>query len=226
MVRKSSKTRKSKASPPSQEKGMTIPQLRRAFEHIDRWVKGHNGDVEGFQKEWKKTFGKEVSKDAAKDYLQFVHKQKGGGQVMTPAPLGYDLRAGAETPYGSFPEYVTGGFGFANMDSVSLGCGKESITPSIPSGMGSNLVGGRRVRKTRRRGKQTGGALPSLSTAVSEFLSRPFGMSSPPSTTQDTQMISKGYNGFPSPRPEINDLNFVQNPPIYNANIAPTSRAF
>jgi hypothetical protein len=182
---------------------------------------------------WKKIFGKEVSKEAAKDYLQFVHsnvskgKQSGGGQVITPAPLGYDLRAGADIPYGSFPKYVSDGFGFANMDSLTAV--KEDITPKLPADLGSNLVGGARKRKagkTRKGKKQSGGGLPSITTAVAEFLTRPFGMSSPPTASQDAQILAKGGDSLPSPRPEINDLQFTPKPTIYNASINPTSRSF
>ena len=227
MVRKTKKVSKITAKADS---GMTIPELRRSFEHVERWVKSHGADVEGFQTMWKKTFGKEVSKEAAKDYLQFVHakgKQSGGGQLITPAPLGYDLRAGADIPYGSFPKYVSDGFGFANMDSLTAV--KEDITPKLPADLGSNLVGGakkKRIGKTRRAKKQSGGGLPSFSTAMAEFLTRPFGMGSPPSASQDCQMLAKGSAGFPSPRPEINDLQFTAKPTIYNASINPTSRSF
>lgn len=224
MVRKTKK-----ASKPSNNTGMTVPELRRSFEHVERWVKSHGADVEGFQTMWKKTFGKEVSKEAAKDYLQFVHakdkgKQSGGGQDMTPAPLGYDLRAGADIPYGSFPAYVTGGFGFANMDSLTAV--KEDITPKLPADLGSNLVGGakkKRIPKTRKAKKQSGGGIGSVFT---EFLTRPFGMSSPLTFSQDAQMLSKGVTGLASPRPEINDLQFTPKPTIYNASINPTSRSF
>jgi hypothetical protein len=225
MVRKTKKVSKTKV-----DSGMTVPELRRSFEHVERWVKSHGADVEGFQMMWKKTFGKEVSKEAAKDYLQFVHakgKQSGGGQVMAPAPLGYDLRAGADIPYGSFPKYVSDGFGFANMDSLTAV--KEDITPKLPADLGSNLVGGakkKRVGKTRKSKKQSGGGLPSITTAVAEFLTRPFGMGAPPTASQDAQMLAKGHAGFPSPRPEINDLQFTPKPTIYNASINPTSRAF
>jgi hypothetical protein len=222
-----------KAAKTQKESGMTVPELRRAFEHVERWTKTHSGDVEGFQAMWKKVFGKEVSKDAAKDYLDFVKakggKQSGGGQVMSPAPLGYDLRAGADIPYGSFPKYVSDGFGFANMDSLTAMSGKEDITPKLPADLGSNLVGGARkarLRKTRRAKKQSGGGLPAFSTAVAEFLTRPFGMGSPPSASQDAQMLSKGLNTLPSPRPEINDLEFTPKPTIYNASINPVSRSF
>ena len=207
---------------------LTIPQLRKAFERIESYVKTHKDDVKGFRKEWKQTFGKDVSEEAARDYLAFVRdmKQQSGGA----APVDYDLRAGADIPHGNFPAYVDSGFGFANVDSFRAQSGKEDITPIIPVGMGSNTVmkGGKRSkRKTRKLKKQKGGAyLPSLTTAVSEFMTRPFGMSSPPTTAQQTQMEAKGVAGFPSGRPEDNPLPPLTNQPIYSATISPASRTF
>lgn len=223
----------SKEAKASSETGMTIPQLRKAFEHIDRWTSSHSGDVEGFRAEWKKTFGKEVGKQAAQDYLTFVKSAKGkkgsqkGGGTLSPAPLGYDMRAGADLPYGSFPEYVSGGFGFANMDSLKLDCAKDQ-TPRLPADLGSNKVGGgskKAHRKSRKSTKTQGGG--GIGTALTEFLTRPFGMNSPPSAAQDLQTIARGSpESLASPRPEINPLPFTQKPVIYNASIAKTSSQY
>lgn len=230
MVRKTRKAKKATG------KAMSVPQLRRAFEHIDSFVAKKGTDIDGFRKEWKKTFGKEVSKAAAEDYLKFVKSkksQKGGGALtMTPAALGYDMRAGTDTPYGSFPSYVSGGFGFANADSVAAACGRENITPKLPADLGSNKVGGGR-RKTR---KQKGGAF-SLAQFLSngaEALQRPIGMGSvlTPNTAgalYTTQMLAKGHptgtNGvFNSPRPEVPAFNFPTPGTSYAAYVSPSSR--
>lgn len=217
----------SKEKQKEKSKVMTIPQLRKAFEHMEKFR-----DLETFRKEWKKTFGKEVSKEAAEDYLKFVKasgsgKQSGGSSPLAGAPLDYTTRPGTDLPYGSYPQYISGGFGFANMDSLSQQCGKETqLWPGVPASSvtGSNefMKGGKR-NKTR---KQKGGSFPSLGTAFSEFLQRPFGMSSPPSAAQDLQMLAKGVNTLPSPRPEVNNLPFTQPPTIYNANISTSSRTF
>lgn len=200
---------------------MTIPQLRRAFEHMEKFR-----DVDNFRKEWKKVFGKEISKTSAEDYLKYVSSKKDSKQHGGMAPLDYTTRPGADLPYGSFNQYVSSGFGFANQDSLMTQCGKEThLWPSPLPGSGSNVVGGgkRSKRKTR---KQKGGALPSLSTAVSEFMSRPFGMNSPPNSLQDASLQWKGVDSLPSPRPEINDLKYTHNPTIYNASISPIVRTF
>jgi hypothetical protein len=223
------KTRKALKHLKKQNRGLTVPQLRKSFEHIHSYVKKHNNDVPGFRKEWKKIFGKDVSEEAARDYLAFMKEhgtraQSGGS--FSPAPIDYDMRAGADIPYGNFPAYVSSGFGFANIDSFHAQSGKEDITPILPQGLGSNAVMKGGKRKTRK-GKQHGGAyLPSLTTAVSEFVNRPFGMNSPPTTSQQTQMEIKGVNGFPSGRPEDNPLPSLTNQPIYSASISPASRSF
>ena len=219
---------------------MTVPQLRRAFEHIDRFVAKKGQSVDAFRKEWKKTFGKEVSRAAAEEYLKFKAGRKGkmsgmsGGatQVFSPAPLDYDLRAGADIPHASYPKYVADGFGFANMDGFASGCGKENMTPTIPAGMGSNAVGGGRKRKTRKGKKQAGGSASTtdffqkLGYLAPEIMSRPMPMQSPPSVINTASMLSKGYNEFASPRPEYPTFQTSITPNTYAAYVSPVSRAF
>jgi hypothetical protein len=216
---------------------LTVPGLRRAFEHIDRFVHtkvlklSEKEGVAAFRKEWKKVFG-QISEQSAKDYLHFMrstassasskkHGQKGGAvTVLAPASIGYDMRGGEGEA--SVPPYVAGGIA-PPMDSQ---IGEPRYFPPPAADMNSNEVGqkGGRRRKTRR--KQKGGALPSVGTALAEFVSRPFGMSSPITSAQDSQMFAKGYNSFPSPRPEINDINFAGRATIYNSTISPVSRMF
>jgi hypothetical protein len=224
MVRK---TRKNKSA----SKGMTVPQLRKSFEHIETYAR--KNDLGAFRKEWKKTFGKPITESAAKDYLSFLktadtHSQKGGAQPLTGAPLDYSLRAGSDpSTAANVPPYVQSGFGFANMDSFRLMSGLENITPRIPADMGRNDVisGGGKKRKTRKG--QKGGALPSLSTAVSEFMTRPFTMQSPPSTGNILTMAAKGHTGeFDSPRPENNNLSFTESPTVYSATANNQLRTF
>jgi hypothetical protein len=228
MVRKTRKQAKN-------GKAMTIIQLRKAFDHIEHYVKAKKPDVESFCKEWKKTFGKEVSHEAAEDYLKFVSTkgQGGGGSVaITPAPLGYDLRAGAETPHGSFPEYVSGGFGFANKPSF-VGTNEIVNFPNPPAGLGSNKVGGgkaKKGKKTRKTKKHRGGGLWDTSkTLTAELFNRPF-LANPTAGAQsrmyDTQMLAKGLPGLPSPRPEIHNFVFKSNPANYAAYVSPSSAKF
>jgi hypothetical protein len=191
--------------------------------------------VEAFRSEWKKLFGKSVSAEAARDYLAFVREQKtqkGGGALPEGAPIDQMLRAGTDTPYGSFPPYVDGGFGFANHDSFIQDCGKPNPFPVPPAGLGFNevgkaLTGGARRRgahaQTRRRsagrdrkGQQRGGGIGS---AIDEAFQRPLGMGMPPSMLQGAQMEFKGIE-MPSSRPENNPLSFTAPPTVLNIKIA------
>jgi hypothetical protein len=220
------KTRKGKSK--QKVRPLTVPQLRKAFEHIEAHVVKSGYDTDAFRKEWKKTFGKDVSEEAAKDYLMFVKstgKQSGGG--LQGAPLDYVTRAGADpSTAAQVPPYVQSGF-FIPEKSFGAGSGvTESIGPKLPlpADVGSNLVSKGGARKTRKGKKvQKGGALfPSLSTAVSEFMSRPFLANSPPNVLNDLQYASKGQaSELSSPRPEINPLKYTQAPSdtIYGTTI-------
>ena len=223
-----SKTRKAKSNLSSPIKSLSVPELRRAFEHIDRFVDtkvmrlSEKEGIAAFRKEWKKTFG-QISEKAAKDYLHYMRstskKQKGGAvTVLSPASLGYEMRAGEGGP--SVPPYVAGGL--APPADSQIGAPRAFPLPA--AGLGDNAFqkGGKR-RKTR---KQKGGALPAFGTALAEFVSRPFGMGAPPSASQDAQTLMRGYNQFSSPRPEVNDLSLTQGKTVFNAAISPVSRMF
>ena len=222
-----SKTRKSKTS----VKGLSVPELRSAFEHIDRFVDtkvlrlSEKEGIIAFRKEWKKTFG-QISEMAAKDYLHYMrttasaHKQKGG--ALSPASINYEMRPVEGGP--SVPPYMVGGLGPPADSQI----GPAKVFPLPAVGLGDNSVsqtGGRRGRRSgKKTRKQKGGALPSFGTALAEFVSRPFGISAPPTASQDTQMLLKGYNQFSSPRPEIDSLNLAHGRTVYNATISPVSR--
>jgi len=230
MVRKTKKAAKSNSRSP---KTMTVPKLRHAFEHIQRFL--HKGSsVPAFRKEWKKVFGTELSEKVAADYLAFVEadksrskKQRGGAQLFSPAALGYDMTM-PSIGVPSVPAYVAGGMGLP-ADSITATCGQVGKSPFLPpaASMGSNQVGGNRKRGTRKlvKGRQNGGAL-SLSNAFSEFMQRPLQMGSPPTIGNDIMMLSKGYNQFSSPRPEINPVGGLPPPAIYTAGILPISKTF
>lgn len=161
-----------------QRKGvMTIPQLRKAFEHMESFTgslltreKGSVAQRKAFQKEWQRVFHRSVDDKAADAYLKFeakkgkkskkgTRKQKGGSMPqLGMAPLDYSTRPGINGVHGTFPAYVTSGFDMynqINQDSPRLGCGVENITPKIPADLGSNAVnfqkGGKRSRKNRTR---------------------------------------------------------------------------
>ncbi len=159
-------------------KALTIPQLRKSFDHIDSWVESHLSKkalkdlVPAFQAEWKKTFHHDVNAKAAEAYLAIKHrsgskktkKQRGGAAALAGAPLDYMTRQGVYGVYGNFPQYVSSGLSFynqINQDSLTAACGTENITPKLPADMGSNEVqkggkrGGKKSRKSLKKGRKT-----------------------------------------------------------------------
>jgi hypothetical protein len=220
------KVKKTRKASKGTKKGyMTIPEVRRSLEHIHSYVK-KNPSVSAFRKEFKKVFGTEISEKSASEYLSVVSLEKtktqhGGAQQFSPASLGYDMVPGTNNP--SILPYVAGGVQLP-LDSVARTCGQNCFLPPAAD-LGSNIFQKGGKRATRKR-KQKGGAFPTIQTAFSEFLNRPLGMGSPPSAGQDLTMLSKGYNQFASPRPEINNPVIPTPTPVYNASIAPVSRMF
>lgn len=232
MVRKTK--RASKVTKSSTPKPITVPELRRAFEHIHTFL--HKGaTTQAFRKEWKKVFGTELSEKAASDYLAFVEAdksklQKGGAQMMFPSSLGYEMtNPGGPAP--SVPAYVAGGIA-PPADSVYSTCGEVGKSPFLPpaASMGSNEAqkGGKRGKTTRKfhKNRKQGGGAMSLSTAFSEFMQRPFTMGAPPGAGNDAMMLAKGYNSLSSPRPEINNAFMPQGPAVYTASISPASKIY
>lgn len=239
-IRMVRKTRKLSKKVETTEGALTIPQLRKSFEHIETFVQKrvlHMSEKEGlaaFCKEWKKTFGT-ISEESAKDYLQYMrsrHKtQKGGAvTVLSPASVGYEMSQ-PSGPGLSYPAYLSGGFLPPPMDSVAATCGKPNAFLPPAADTGSNawvpMKGGSRSRRLSKKHKsqqkqaQRGG---SLGTAFSEFLARPFGMGSPPSMLQDLGHRLSGQTGLASPRPEINTISFTQPPTVFNASIGSVPR--
>jgi hypothetical protein len=177
------------------KKVMTIPQLRKAFDTIEKETKkilqNRTTAVPEFQKLWKSVFHKSIDAQAAEAYLAMVkrstrsqtHKKK---QQGGSAPLDYMLRPGIDSSsYGNYLPYVSSGLGFYNqINNIAMdsGCGKENISPVISADMGSNKV-------------TYGGSL-------SEFLSqRPITSSVPASPLQDLQDSILGIKLGSSPDP-------------------------
>lgn len=237
-------------------KVLSIPQLRKSFDHIDAWVESHVGNKKGlkelipaFQKEWKKTFHRDVDAKAADAYLsikanshqqtrkQKKHTQKGGTQELSGAPLDYMTRPGVYGVYGAFPEYVSSGLRFyndINQDSLTASCGKENITPNIPADMGSNQFqkGGKKTRNARkvnkRTRKQKGGnaLLSSISSTIDTMMSRPFPNTVPTTVSNTLLMSTKGVDvSIPTPSNTVymqqgyDPLGYKQAPAIIQPNL-------
>jgi hypothetical protein len=199
-------------------KALTIPQLRKSFDHIDQWVNSHITKptkqlVPAFQAEWKKVFGRVVEAAAAAAYLDLKRSkgktrrvgrplgQKGGAAALAGAPLDYTTHQGSYGVYGQFPAYQTAGLA-PPADSFSASCGNGELKTVIPPGMGSNEVqkGGRlgrpkgSTRKKQRGGDLFSGAAASAMSSLTTIANRPFFASSPPTAAYTAQMATKGVD--------------------------------
>ena len=116
MVKGQRKTRKLNTK--SKKSVLTIPQLRKAFDHMDSVVEGlqktakhsFSDAVSKYREEWRKTFKRDLSPADAAAYLKFRYGMKSGktrrantrgGAIMgtSGAPLDYQLRAGVSGVY-------------------------------------------------------------------------------------------------------------------------------
>ena len=201
MVKKSTKTRKISKSQ-KQPKTMTIPQLRGAFERLDKLAEQLKGKAKGeqvseFQKEWRAIFSKPVSTKAVEAYLAVkqgqgkrpTRKQRGGAAPLTGAPIDFQTRPGIDGASGTYLTYVDSGLSFydkINQPAIQQGCGTQNITPQIPHGMGSNQAGG-----------------APITDFASALTFKPIMSTSPPSVLQD---IRTAYLGMPLPAsPAVED---------------------
>jgi len=174
---------------------MTIPQLRKAFEHIETFVELHCKTpkpelVKQFKQEWKLTFKKEIDTKEAEAYVEHAleglkrkkpsqRKHSGGAMALTGAPILADTRPGLyispgvnQGSYAQVPAYIDKGFWNPEIgrqyDPVP---GQTHYPAATPYGMGSNKVsGGAKTRKRKGKNKQSGGGiLEGISSAIGQF---------------------------------------------------------
>jgi len=248
--RKTTKTTKSKSTNTKSIKSkskaiMTIPELRRSFEHMETFAlkHGHGKDaVRLFQEEWLRVFKKKLDTEGAQIYIDHVtkqqkqQKQQGGAQPLMGAPLDYDTRPGLyispgvnQGSYAQVPAYVQSGFWNPEIaqtyDKVP---GQTSFVTRTPLGMGDNTViglkgggKGRRRRTQRQQLKQSGGTDPltTIGTALGQLLFRPFGGSSPPSIGQDLQTALRGQPLGPSPLPDQTKHAYQMSPRLHTGTV-------
>ncbi len=165
-MRGRNKTRKSKKYHTKQEvKVLTIPELRKSLEHVTSYAESmahanvsKSEMADRFASEWKKVFGKTLSKDDAEAYVQHMmnmktskqpykktkhtRKLRGGAQSteLTGAPLANMMRPGVELPYGNFEKYVSSGF-WNPEQAILYDCGKQTgLMPYATTG--SNKMNG------------------------------------------------------------------------------------
>jgi hypothetical protein len=161
LTRKKSKSVKNKKQRGGSEshKPKTIPELRKAFEELDRKVatilssgKGtiNEKSISEFKSIWKNKFGKSLTDKEAESYLELqlsANKKSHGGtrknrkQHGGVGPVDYTLRPGIDGTHGSYLPYVSSGLSFyhdINKIAMDADCGKIDTTPQVSVGMGSN----------------------------------------------------------------------------------------
>ncbi|NBO71520.1 MAG: hypothetical protein EBU66_08080 [Bacteroidetes bacterium] len=147
---------------------LTIPQLRKAFDHMDNVVShlektakhSFSDAVIQYREEWRKTFKRDLPPADAAAYLKFRYGLKSGaaktrrrktrGGAITPltqsgAPLDYQTRAGVQGVYGNFPTYQTQGLDRSYASAITSDCGKPnafSTDGSSASQAGGGLIDG------------------------------------------------------------------------------------
>jgi len=201
---------------------MTIPQLRKAFEHVETFVELHSQKpkrelIQLFQGERKNTFYKEFDHKKAEAYVEHAlaeisqkhprhRKHSGGAQPLSGAPLLADTRPGVyispgvnSGSYAQVPDYIDKGFWNPAIgrtyDPVQ---GQTTYPVYTPATLGSNaaLKGGTRRRKRNQKGGSILGALNQF------FTMRPVFSTVPPTNIGDdatTAAMAKPLPQSPDP---------------------------
>jgi hypothetical protein len=177
---------------------MTIPQLRKAFDHMESFtlslvqrVSDPKKRRRAFQEEWMKTFHRTVDDKAADAYIQFESKKskKGftkrqrqkqrGGAALGGAPLDYSTRPGIYGVYGEFPQYISNGFATmgnaTNKMAIQEDCNSaaEAAKWQAPyTGFGAASLMGQKGGKSRKqKGRKTRKAMKGGAPSFGEFAS-------------------------------------------------------
>ena len=210
---------------------MTIPQLRKAFDHIENYTmsllsreKDAKRRRSAFQDEWMKVFHRSIDDKAADAYLQFESKKakksgktrrmRGGGAALAGAPLDYSTRPGIYGVYGTFPEYISAGFSIfgdaTNKMAIQEGCNSAAEAAKFqapytgfgaPSLMAQKGGKSRKGRKSGRKTRKQRGGAPSWGEFASAVTFRPLTSEAPPSQLYTTMMEWKGSAPYPSSLP-------------------------
>jgi len=200
-----------------EEKGvMTIPQLRRAFEHIEgavSRVRGttltREGKIRSIRQEWQRVFSKSLPHASAAALLDepAPRKTRKRGGALSGAPLDYTTRAGVYLAPQSIPD-AEGGLPLSGMPGKTHGGAYGSYVSYVQHGffnpepsisydpvVGQSEwpapaadMGSNRVQGGRRtrRRLRRGGGL------MGQALDHPVSASSPPNPLQDAQDLWKG----------------------------------
>ena len=186
----------------------SIPELRRSFEYIEKYVddkiksgKTKEQIIRSLKKEWERVFFKELDRKSAEafvndrnSYRQCSQKRRTLRKSGGMAPIDYTTRPGIYVPPGQIPvngqipplggnfiDYISKGFWNPEPgQSYDPVPGQTRYNTSVPVGMGDNRITGG-SRKLRRGG------------------SFRFPASVPPSAIQEITSIAKGMPTGPSP---------------------------
>jgi hypothetical protein len=221
------KTQKTKKAKKQTESGhiMTIPELRRAFEHVETFVEIHSQMpkkelVEAFQKEWRLTFKKEVDEESATAYVEHAlaelpkkhpkHRRHYGGAMRGGAMRGGAMLEGAPILQDTRPGvYTVPGVNEHSYAQVPAYVDKGFQNPE--QARGYDPVAGQTHYVTRtpaglgsnqaggkrqtKKQKQQRGGM----AALNELGFKPIPSSSPPSTLQIVQSYANAAGVPPSP---------------------------
>jgi len=228
--KRKSKTQKKQLKQSKQGHIMTIPQLRKAFEHVETFVEIHSQKpkrelVQLFQEEWKKTFYKEIDVADAEAYVDHAlqeinqkhprqRKHSGGAQPLAGAALLADTRPGVyispgvnSGSYAQVPAYIDKGFWNPAIgrtyDPVQ---GQTTFPVYTPTTLGSNaaLKGGTRRRQKSRN--QKGGSI--LGALNQFFTMRPVFFTVPPTSIGDDATSA----AMAKPLPQSSDPSQTRTP--------------
>lgn len=145
MVKRHSRRKTRKVSSKSAKPVLTIPKLRKAFDHMDSVVEklkntskhSFSDAVVVYREEWRKTFKHDLSPADASAYLKFRFgikgkkamtrrtKTRGGSMALAGAPLDYQTRPGETGVYGNFPTHMTSGLDRFYGSAITADCGKS-----------------------------------------------------------------------------------------------------
>ena len=138
---------------------LTIPELRKAFDHMDSIVESlrkmakhsFSDAVIVYKDEWRKTFHRDLSPADAAAYLKFRFgiqsaktrrsRTRGGSMPLAGAPLDHSLRPGVNGVYGNFPSYQQEGLDRYYHSGITEDCGKPNGFPTDGSSASAQVGG-------------------------------------------------------------------------------------
>ena len=194
---------------------MTIPQLRAAFEKVNKEARkllasaSPAAAAPKFQKLWEATFHKSITGPAAKSYLIMLsgsRKQHGGSMGMdgvsesSPAGINDIMRPGIyatptlpPTPQGTFYQAYVGNPGYPASSMPEPGFGGPAGCAKQAGGRSRN----RNCYRNKTRKLRGGAYLPSPADFLSAYSSHPYVSQNPQTAIADISRMWSGQNVAP-----------------------------